>query len=82
MVTSFAWYLCPTLIDKYYRPDMTYEDAWELLVQCFRVIYSRFKLATNQVDIVFQTEEGLTKEWIDFDINFGFQGFINKEDLW
>lgn len=58
IATSFARYLCPTLIDKFYWRNMSYQDARELIVECFRVIYSRFKLASDQVLIGFQTEDG------------------------
>lgn len=45
--TSFARHLCPTLIDRYYNKEMTYEQAKELTIACFKVIYSRYKLANN-----------------------------------
>lgn len=53
IVTSFARYLCPTLIDRYYNKDCTYEQIKEVILICFKAIYSRFKLANDQVVIGF-----------------------------
>ncbi len=61
---------------------MNYQQAKELLVECFKVIYSRFKLANEQVVIGFQTEEGYKQEVLDFEIRYDYQGFLKKEDLW
>lgn len=45
--TSFARYICPTIIDRYYSPNLNYEQIKELIVACFKVIYARYKLAND-----------------------------------
>lgn len=62
IATSFARYMCPPLLDPRYNENMTYEQAKELLVNCFQVIYSKFKLTNNSIRIAYLTESDYKEE--------------------
>lgn len=53
IATSFARYMCPPLIEARLHENMTYEEAKELLIECFKVIYSKFKLTNNSCKIAY-----------------------------
>lgn len=61
---------------------MDLDQAKELMLQCFKIIYSKFKLAGQEVEMAFVSEEGVSREKAVIDIEYGYQGFLNKEDLW
>ena len=58
-VTSFARYLCPTIIEKEHSPDMDLEQARELMIKCFKIIYAKFKLAGQNVEMAFVSNQGV-----------------------
>lgn len=81
IATSFARYMCPPLIDPRYKEDMSYEEGRELLVECFKVIYSKFKLTTNSITLSYLTHDDYKEEKIDFDLTSDYKKFLNLEEI-
>ena len=53
VTTGFARYLCPVLLDRGYKKDMSFEEGKNLLIECFKVIYSKFKLSSNEIQLCY-----------------------------
>lgn len=60
---------------------MTIEEARTLMIDCFKVLYSKFKLSNNRVSIAYLTQQGFQTETVDFDIKFDYKGYLQLEDL-
>ena len=61
---------------------MSPEEGKKLLLKCFKIIYSKFKLSDQQVEIAFVSKDGIQREKTMVDYESGFKGFMNKEELW
>ena len=49
IATGFANYFCQVLLETNWRPDMTLQQAKELLDQCFKVMFWREKTGHDEI---------------------------------
>ncbi|CAL5998573.1 Proteasome_subunit beta type [Hexamita inflata] len=59
--TSLGKYYCLPLIRDRYRPDMTKEQAHEVVKDCIKVMWNNDCLAEKKYDVWFVTKEGIEK---------------------
>ena len=81
ITTGIARILCPTIIDKVYSPNMSIEEAREVMLKCFQALYARYSLADREVALCAVTEHGVQEERVLININYGYRGYIQKEDF-
>ena len=68
--SGFGNYFCTVLLDNNWRPDMSYEEAKELIEQCLTVMFWRDKLGHITIQIGNVTKGGSTiSEMYDLQTN-------------
>jgi len=58
IATGYGAYIAIPLLRKYWKPDMSYQEAKDLLDGCLRVLYYRDARAYNRVRLATSTVEG------------------------
>ncbi|CDJ47475.1 proteasome A-type and B-type domain-containing protein, putative [Eimeria brunetti] len=62
-----------------HRPDMSEEEARELLEECMRILFYRDCAATNEIQFAKVTPEGVTiEEPKTLTANWNFEAFTKK----
>ncbi|KAK9823028.1 hypothetical protein WJX81_000462 [Elliptochloris bilobata] len=78
IATGFGQMLARPLFRERHRPDMSEEEATELLHDALRVCYYRDKQTTNKFQIAKVTAEGVSvSEAFALETQWGYQAFVN-----
>jgi len=81
ITTGFARIIAPTIIDSVYHEEIPAIQAKELVTECFKAIFARFKLTVRSLTFVLVTEHEIFDDKVDLHIRFDYDGYKNKEDL-
>ena len=81
IATGIARMICPTIIDRYYNPNISLEEAKQILLKCFQALYARYSLADREIVICAVTEQGIQEERNLIQINYSYRGYLQKEDF-
>jgi hypothetical protein len=60
---------------------LTNAEARQVVENCFRVLFGRYKHSSSTVDLVTVTKEGVSRDRVEVITEFKLNGFINKEDI-
>lgn len=78
LATGFGNHLARPLMREKHRPDMSEEEATELLHECLKVCYYRDKNSINKFQIAKVTAEGVTvSDPFSLETNWGYKLFQN-----
>ncbi len=81
LLTGFAHYCLPAIVESEFNPEMTMAQTKQLVLKCFKVIYAKYKLSYDQVLLNYISKDGVREEKERIEVNFSFNGFLNKEEL-
>lgn len=82
MTTGYGRYFALTLLRSHYKPNMTEEEAKELLLACLKILYLRDTDASNKVQIVKITNRGVEYEEPTYlDVNWNMRDFVYPSTL-
>lgn len=74
---GMANYFCKVLLTKHAKPDMTEEQAREVITKCMKVLISGDTRASDQLQFCTITERGVTVEPpVTIKIEWDYRGFI------
>ena len=79
--TGFSLMICPPIIDRCYKEDMTLEEAQDLLVKCFQALVARQTIIADVVSFAIVNKDGCQFEKRRISIKYDFESYINKEQF-
>jgi len=79
IATGYGAYIARPLMRRYYKPDLSKDEAKKILEMCLRVLYYRDARSLNRIQIATITAEGpwisdpysLSEDWSVGDIQYG-----------
>lgn len=61
--------------------ELSFEEATKVLLDCFTVLFARYKVASTDVDVVRLTKDDVQRSSVEVRVDFMLKGFVNKEDI-
>ena len=61
--------------------DLSFEEVKQIILDSFKVLFARYKLGDDVVDIVNLTKDGVERSSDSVKVVFDYNDFVNKEDI-
>ena len=79
--SGFSLMICPPIIDRVYNENISFAQAKDLLITCFKALIARHVSSIDEVDFAFLSSQGVKYENERVRIKYDYETCIKKEDF-